>query len=105
MFSLKDQFKTQPAHCNVSVDEIKASSCGIDFNGNKWDVPHDFELKTLKDTSSRPAYTCTAKLISRSLDSLWNNYELPEVKVFQFTICILVFRIFAVPLSHHKLDI
>lgn len=86
LFSLQDQIKSNPANCNESStgDEIEMSksTCGLLFDGTKWNTYQNFTLHTLSDQASRPSYTCKAKLIAKSgYNPLWVNYQLPEVSV------------------------
>lgn len=89
LFSLQDQIKSRPANCNDSLSddiiENSRSSCGLAFNGTAWDKYQTFTLRTLGDQAVRSSYTCTAKLIAKStIDSLWKNFQLPEVSVSSF---------------------
>lgn len=91
LFSLKDHFQSRPADCNDSIsdEEIKMSksTCSLDFDGTKWQDYHSFKLKTLSDQALRSSYKCSAKLIAKSgIDTLWHNYQLPEVYVSQSSI-------------------
>ncbi|CAG2246022.1 unnamed protein product [Mytilus edulis] len=86
LFSLKDQIKSRPANCNDSLSddiiENSKSSCGLSFDGTKWQEYQTFTLRTLGDQAVRSSYTCTAKLIAKSnIDSLWKNYQLPDVSI------------------------
>ncbi|XP_052073138.1 von Willebrand factor D and EGF domain-containing protein-like isoform X3 [Mytilus californianus] len=86
LFSLQDQIKSRPANCNDSLSnkiiENSKSSCGLAFDGTKWQEYQTFTLRTLGDQAVRSSYTCTAKLIAKSnIDSLWKNYQLPEVSI------------------------
>lgn len=90
LFSLKDQVQSLPADCNESSSDVElhttASSCGLKFDGYKWNMYHTFTLRTLSDQTKRQSYTCKAKLISNSnTDTLWQNYHLPEVSVSTYT--------------------
>ncbi|OPL21132.1 hypothetical protein AM593_07238, partial [Mytilus galloprovincialis] len=89
LFSLKDQFQSRPANCNESLsdEEIKMSksTCRLVFDGTKWETYHSFKLQTLSDQALRSSYKCSAKLIAKSsIDSLWQNYQLPEVYIHVF---------------------
>ena len=83
MFSFQDQFESAPAHCNESVTErIKPSICGTTIDGTKWNETHEITVDTLADQSSRRSYSCSVKLQAKSrIDTLWYNYNLPEVMV------------------------
>lgn len=89
LFSLKDQFQSRPANCNESLSDeeiqMSRSTCGLAFDGTKWQNYHTFNIKTLSDQALRSSYKCAAKLIARSnIDTLWNNYQLPEIYVSKF---------------------
>lgn len=89
LVSLKDLFKSRPAYCNDSLSNeeinMSKSTCNIAFDGTKWSTYHTFNVETLSDQTLRSSYTCSAKLIAKSnIDSLWQNYQLPEVYVSKF---------------------
>lgn len=91
LFSLKDQFQSQPANCNESLSDedinMSKSSCRLVFDGTKWREYHSFILHTLSDEVMRSSYKCSAKLIAKSsIDPLWRNYQLPEVYVSHYRI-------------------
>ncbi|VDI45937.1 Hypothetical predicted protein [Mytilus galloprovincialis] len=89
LFSMQDQFQSRPANCNDSLSDeeiqMSKSSCGLVFDGTQWQNYHTFKIQTLSDQALRSSYKCAAKLIARShIDSLWNNYQLPEIYVKPF---------------------
>jgi hypothetical protein len=83
MFSFQDHFESAPAHCNDNLTEqIKPATCGTIMDGNNWNHDHKITVHTLGDQSSRRSYTCSVNLQAKTFtDTLWLNYNLPEVKV------------------------
>ena len=57
--------------------------CGVKFNGWQWGKNQNLTIPTKADQQIRGDFPAIVKLRSIGIDSdmLWNNYELPDIKV------------------------
>ncbi|XP_069103157.1 von Willebrand factor D and EGF domain-containing protein-like [Argopecten irradians] len=68
---------------NITKLEKKASSCGIKFDGWRWNSQYSLPVTTLVDQSFSAQYTAVVKLraLANDIDHLWDDHVIPDIKI------------------------
>lgn len=81
-FEMLDFIEVGSDACNRSTTTIP-SACGLVMDGWRWNSPTSMYVTTLRNPKYQSDYTAIVKLrcTTGTIDSLWKNLEVPDVKV------------------------